>query len=306
MQGGILISVILPTYNRDSLLKRAIKSVLRQTFGDFELIIVDDASNDNTPQVVQNLEDPRIKYHRHEFNKGGSAARNTGIKLSKGEYIAFLDDDDEWYPNKLELQYKEMKMSPATVGLIYSGAEIVDSVSNKTTAKLYPRHKGDLSKRLLLGPTVCGSHTVFIKKECFERKGLFDEKLSSCQDWDMWKRISETYTFDYVSSILSRTNIHQDQLSKDFSALIPGREMMIKKHYDELKKHPKIIVVHLKRLGKLHCLNGTWKSAWNWFKEVLKINCFEIFKIGGWLLIEFPKDIKVTRAARFRTFRSGI
>ncbi len=98
------VSVIIPTYNRANLVSRAIKSVLNQTYQDFEIIVVDDCSEDNTEEIVKSFNDSRIRYIKHKKNKGGSAARNTGIKRARGKYIAFLDDDDEWLPSKLEKQ----------------------------------------------------------------------------------------------------------------------------------------------------------------------------------------------------------
>lgn len=96
------VSVVIPTYNRAHLVGRAIQSVLNQTYQDFEIIVVDDGSTDNTEEVVKSFNDPRIRYIRHDQNRGGSAARNTGIKMARGEYIAFQDSDDEWLPEKLE------------------------------------------------------------------------------------------------------------------------------------------------------------------------------------------------------------
>src|SRR5258705_13939604 len=98
------VSVVIPTHNRSEFLRSAIASVLGQTYQDFELIVVDDASTDSTAEVVVSFNDSRIKFIRHQTNQGGSAARNTGIRASKCDYIAFLDDDDEWSPRKLSKQ----------------------------------------------------------------------------------------------------------------------------------------------------------------------------------------------------------
>ena len=106
------ISVIIPTYNRVNLLNRAINSVLRQTFSDFEVIVVDDSSEDDTKAVVETLKDPRIRYICHDENRGAAAARNTGIRVSRGEHIAFLDSDDEWLSKKLELQIDALTKNP--------------------------------------------------------------------------------------------------------------------------------------------------------------------------------------------------
>jgi glycosyltransferase involved in cell wall biosynthesis len=111
---SIAVSVVIPTYNRASLLGRAIKSVLEQTYQDFEIIVVDDASTDNTEEVVRNLRDRRIRYLRHEKNRGGSAARNTGIRAAWGQYIAFQDSDDEWLPEKLKKQMEVLAAATIT------------------------------------------------------------------------------------------------------------------------------------------------------------------------------------------------
>src|SRR5207237_7043535 len=114
------VSVIIPTHNRSGFLRLAVLSVLKQTFPDFELVIVDDASGDDTPAVVKRFEDPRIRYIRHERNLRIAAARNTGISNSTGEYVAFLDDDDEWLPSKLQKQVSALDHSASTVGAVYT------------------------------------------------------------------------------------------------------------------------------------------------------------------------------------------
>ena len=114
-------SVIIPTYNRARMVDRAIQSVLSQTYQDFEIIVVDDASTDNTQEVVKEcmFRDKRVRYIKHEKNKGGSAARNTGIKNEHGEYVGFLDSDDEWLPTKLEKQIELFRKRCNSVGAVY-------------------------------------------------------------------------------------------------------------------------------------------------------------------------------------------
>jgi len=298
------VSVIIPTYNRDRFISRAILSVISQTYRDFELIIVDDASTDNTTEVVSKFRDERICYIQQSLNRGASATRNEGIKLANGSLITFLDDDDEWLPEKLEKQINKFKKVSSKVGLVYSGSELIDGKDNSFLMSHAPKYKGNVSQHLLLGPTICGSHTALIKKECFEKVGMFDETLKSCQDWDMWKRISDYYDFDFVPENLSRTYIHQNQISCDFSSLIPGRTKMIEKHIKDFKMNPDIFVIHLKRLGKLNCLNGTYKDALNWFGKALKINIFEIFKILAWCFIELPKDKKRIKKEGFKKYEA--
>jgi glycosyltransferase involved in cell wall biosynthesis len=296
-----LVSVVIPTHNRAHLLGRAVNSVLRQTFVDFELIVVDDASTDDTASVIGSLHDQRIKYTRHGLNLGAPAARNTGILSAQGDYIGLLDDDDEWYPEKLEKQVLKFSKVSEAAGLIYSGYEVRDSDGCLLRTYL-PEARGDVHLRLLLGTTI-GSPTPLIRKACFQKAGLFDESLKSCQDWDMWKRISDHYEFDYVLEILAIGYRHEKQISSDFSSMIPGRTRMVEKHLAEFRKHPEILVIHLKRLGKMHCINGTWKEAIHWFYEALKVNPFEIFKIAAWCILELPRVKLSSRETKFRKYR---
>jgi glycosyltransferase involved in cell wall biosynthesis len=200
------VSIIIPTYNRAHLLVRAIRSVLNQTFQDFELIVVDDASIDNTQEIVKAFGEGRIKYIKHKENKGGSAARNTGIKLSKGIYIAFLDDDDEWLPTKLEKQIDRFRKSSDRVGLVYSWAEIIDDKGN-LIMKFHSTKKGKVLREIFKGNFIPSS-TVIVKKSCFDKVGLFDESFTSCQDREMWTRIASKYEVEVVPEYLARHHRH--------------------------------------------------------------------------------------------------
>jgi glycosyltransferase involved in cell wall biosynthesis len=125
------VSVIIPTYNRAGLLKRAIQSVLNQIYQDFEIIIVDDASTDNTENVIESFKEHRIRYIKHESNKGAAVARNTGIKFANENYIAFQDSDDEWLPEKLEKQMEIIEHASPRVGVVYTGYRRI--IGNKET-----------------------------------------------------------------------------------------------------------------------------------------------------------------------------
>src|SRR5262245_45342203 len=132
------VSVIIPTHNRADFLRGALSSVLNQTYQNFEIIVVNDASTDDTAKVVAAFEDERIRFIRHDTNKGGSAARNTGILASKCDYIAFLDDDDEWLPDKLRKQMEILLASPPEVAGVYTGCLDVDKTSGKVIRQRIP------------------------------------------------------------------------------------------------------------------------------------------------------------------------
>lgn len=279
------------------------RSILAQTYQDFELIVVDDASCDHTKEVVQGFDDQRIRYVAHKKNKGAATARNTGIKMARGKYIALLDDDDEWLPDKLKKQVQKIEEASDKVGLIYSGSEIRAKDTNAICRVYHPKLRGNVRRRLLVGSMVGGTGTLLIKKECFSKVGLFDEELQSCQDWDMWKRISDCYESDFVPEIVTRIYRHRSQISTDLESLIRGRARMVEKYIGEFRRHPDILVIHLKRLGKLHCINGSWGEAWRWFKQALKVNILEIIKIAAWCIIELPIVKFFSRAKHFKRYR---
>ena len=138
------VSVVVLTHNRPDMLCRAVSSILNQTFQDFEIVLVDDASTDNTPEVVRGLGDARIKYIRHKENRGEAAAANTGVTSSSGEYIAFLHDDDEWLPEKLGQQVRLLESSPPTVGAVYTGFLRIDRSTKKLLKQVNPQ-RGEIS-----------------------------------------------------------------------------------------------------------------------------------------------------------------
>ena len=143
------VSVIIPTRNRYSFVPRAIQSVLNQTYQDFEVLVVDDASDDHTDEIVKGFSDERITYIHHEVKRGGSAARNTGIKFSKGEFIAFLDDDDQWLPEKLQCQMHLLSNSPTVVGAIYTGVLKCSTSKDQVLKEIVPTKRGMIFRELL-------------------------------------------------------------------------------------------------------------------------------------------------------------
>ena len=136
------VSVVVTTYNRAALLPRAIRSVLAQTYEDYELIIVDDCSTDDTPDVIRTFVDSRIRVVRHAENTGQSAAINTGIRLARGEYIAFLDDDDEWVESKLLRQVRALDESDPRVGLVYTWFDHRRCAQRRSARRWTQRHDG--------------------------------------------------------------------------------------------------------------------------------------------------------------------
>jgi len=283
------VSVIIPTYNRAKFLPRAVNSVLNQTFKDFELIIVDDASTDNTEEVVKTFKDSRIKYVKHRINKGGAAARNTGIKTSRGEYVAFLDDDDEWFKDKLEMQVKKFKDSSENVGLIYAHLYWVDQSSKEILVRNTPTLKGNVYKESLAG-CICTPSVALIKREVFVKSGLFDETLPSGQDGDMWIRISKFYEFDYVPKFLANRYVHGKQIQANIDAKIKAYNVMFKKYKRDYLQHPRILSMSMHALGKLYCLNNDVKNAIRCLFRSILYNPLQKRSYIDIILILFLKD----------------
>ncbi len=205
-----LVSVIIPTRNRAQSLKRAVDSVLKQDYHNLEVIVVDDASSDNTLQAIQSeFDDSRLRYIRHDTKKGGAAARNSGIRSSRGEFIAFLDDDDEWAPEKISLQLSVFSAGSSRLGLVHCGQ--VRCRDGKVLYKVMPRHRGGTFSLQLFEDRMTGTPSWLVRRSCFfdERVGMFDENLPARQDYDMALRISRLYEIDFVPRHL--LIVHEDE-----------------------------------------------------------------------------------------------
>lgn len=227
------VSVIIPTYNRSHLLERAIRSVLKQTFQDFELIVVDDGSTDETYKIID-IFDLEIYYIRHDKNKGVSAARNTGLKYSKGTYIAFLDSDDEWLPQKLEKQIKVFENGSDKLGVVYSGY----SVETIPDEPIIPQYRGNILHYVLLDNCVGSATNPLILKNCFDKAGLFDEDLPALNDWDMWIRIGQHYDFEFIPEILACYHPQTVSISKNIKALKFALRIIFRKYNHLFKNLP--------------------------------------------------------------------
>ncbi|MFH0921152.1 MAG: glycosyltransferase family A protein [Fibrobacterota bacterium] len=205
------VSVIIPTFNRKELTEHAVRSVLAQTFRDYELIVVDDGSTDGTADPLAALFPQELTLLRQE-NRGVSAARNAGIRASHGEWIAFLDSDDEWLPRKLELQmaylsvYPEWRICQTRERWVRKGVRV-------NPRPVHEKFEGDLFEASLARCLITPS-SVMLQRSLLDETGLFDEALPACEDYDLWLRITRLWPVGLVDEeLLIRYGGHADQLS---------------------------------------------------------------------------------------------
>lgn len=230
------VSVVIPTYNRAHLVGRAIESVLAQTFEDFEILVIDDASTDNTASVVEGYQDSRIRYLVQSENRGVSAARNRGLREARGQFIAFLDSDDEWFPDKLEKQAAHFRQLSEDVGLIYCGVETIDDKGE--TWIFHPEHRGDVYRHMLFENAVHTGSGVMVRREVICSAGFFDEKIPAIEDWDYWVRIARFYKFDFVEEPLFRYHDVEDIKRKSLNTWenLEARAWFFRKHSAEMRR----------------------------------------------------------------------
>lgn len=246
-----LVSVVIPTYNMGHYLPQAVQSVLGQSYTNVQVQIIDDGSTDDTPTVVRQWDGhPRVRVHR-QTNGGLSHARNQGIALSRGPFVALLDADDIWLPEKLARQMPLFPGRPE-VGVVYSDYERMDGEAHPLPRGPTRMHRGRISGRLLIENFVPASSAV-VRRECFERYGGFDVALRTGEDYEMWLRLSAHYQFDFVAQPLMRYRIWGGQMSKDYRArYATGIRIM----QDFLAKNPGAVRRSVTRNAWAHTYTG--------------------------------------------------
>lgn len=188
---GSPVSVVIPTYNRAHLLPRAMRSVLAQTWSDIEVIVVDDGSTDETPDVVRRFRDARVRLIRLDRNGGAARARNEGIRAASGEWVAFLDDDDEWLLEKLEYQARSLAREESHASVVYCQGYLNDGLTGRIAQLRVVPHEGDVFDRLLTGWVPPTPSLFMVKRSALIAAGGFDETFPCAEDTDLWLRLAE-------------------------------------------------------------------------------------------------------------------
>ncbi|MDD5125702.1 glycosyltransferase family 2 protein [Methylovulum sp.] len=251
-----LVSVVLPTFNRGHIIELSIRSVLAQTYNNIELIVIDDASTDDTEKKIEELNDSRIKYLKLKENVGASAARNKGISLARGILVAFQDSDDIWFPKKLERQidsYNDMYNRYETVAGCFcryikisgnNGTNVVP-LSSDLLANEGNYHEKLLSRNLI------GTPTILAKKEALDKVGGFDSSLSTDEDWDLVLKLTKLYRFALTDEILVCSLTSSDSVNTK-----PRSESIlkiIKNNIDSFDKNKKCYSLQI-RTAAIDCL----------------------------------------------------
>ena len=278
-----LVSIITPAFNARATIGYTIESVLSQTFSDFEMIIVDDGSTDNTAQLINNIKDERIVYI-FQSNKDRAEARNHGIGIARGDYIAFLDSDDLWMQDKLEKQVPLLDENPE-IGLVYSDLYYFAHQTGEDLlqySKKVKLHKGTVPVRLIIERNFIQSPTPIIRREVFEEVGLFDTCLIPVEDWDMWIRIVAKFPIDFIDEPLARYRVHENAIlwsqypEKQYSAVNKMLDK-VEHHFDAQNTAIKSGINRGRALANyvygLTLLNTcNYNEARSYFFEALKIN----------------------------------
>lgn len=238
-----LVSAVITTYKRKpEFVLKAIKSVVGQTYQNIEILVIDDSPDsyeyrEHVKTAIESLEG-RIRYIQHSKNMGACVARNTGLYEAKEEFIAYLDDDDEWLPQKIELQLQEF--TEDNIALVYCGHKCIDDATGKETfPKTYYR-SGYIFDELIMENFIGSTSFPLLRKNCLEEIGGFDPLMKSAQDYDVWLRLAEKYKIGYTKNVLVTYHVHsEERISSNPQNKIDGRNRLHEKNREYLKKNKK-------------------------------------------------------------------
>lgn len=260
------VSVVIPTFNRAHVVDQAIGSVLGQTYQNLEVIVVDDASTDHTEEVVKAFGDSRVHYFRHEQNRGAPWARNSGAEVARGEYFAFLDSDDRWFPELLERQLAALiEFSPA-VGMICCGMIRTDGESRRV---VIPAARSlTFDGNLIDGVGICTS-SFLVRRAAFQNIGGFDVRFSSFQDFDFLLRIAREYRIEAIDDVLLEYRVGEDSISVDMVSKAKGFQRIINTYRSDILRLG-LMNRYLFRLGQYFVLSGRLGIGWRWWLRALQ------------------------------------
>lgn len=271
------VSIVLPAYNREATIMAAVQSVLRQTFSDFELLVVDDGSADATVARLQEIQDPRLRVIEHKVNQGPSQARNTGVEAAIAPWVAFQDSDDEWLPEKLERQMARLTAPGADFIAAYCGMAVVGGLEaqDRTTLRYVPDPEldgveGDIVPTMLTASLV-STQTLVARRDALQEIGGFDTTLSFLEDWDCALRLALKGRFAFVDAPLVMQRFSPNSLTGNAPARTAARIEIIRKHHALLERHPVQLAQQYRTLAGEHRRAGDFALARNAIREARKL-----------------------------------
>jgi len=288
-----LVTASIRTYNRANLLPRAIESILNQTYQNLELIILDDCSTDNTAELIKKYQDidSRIKYIRHNTNKGTGAGFNTINRTASGKYVAYLDDDDIWLPKKLELQVAKMEQMGEKYGLITGGVLHINGDTEKILSIFKPKYQGNIywdmlkfGSGLIVGPP----SVIMLRALAIRRMGDFDKNMPRGCGQDYFRRLAKQYKITYVNDICLKYYVHKNRITthntiEDVRNEIKARTIKLSHIGKDLIKLPNAYVREMRMLGHFYCLNNQMAEGRSCLLKAIRVN--KKFKLRLLLLI---------------------
>ena len=281
-----MLSVIMPAYNRAHVITKAIKSVLNQTFTDFELIIVNDCSTDSTVDVINSFSDSRILLINASKNMGAAAARNVGIKNAKYEIISLLDSDDFYEPTFLEESYHLLKNTNDQIGFMWTGLKTINN--NKITLSHWEPPFIKSNYITFLHALHIGTNSgISIKKSVFEKCGYFNESLPAAEDTDFFLRITQEFGYTFTHNHLININKSgEDRLSKNYKKIAIAYNFFIDQHLPIINKYPKLQKKYLYKLMWLNYHLGEKEIARSYYQKLKKLQMVNIKSRRIYLLFE--------------------
>lgn len=245
-----LVSVIIPTCNRPELLRRSLGSVVSQTYKRLEIVVVDDASNVDVATVIESFHDDRIRLIRHEKNLGAPASRNHGVEASKGAYIAFQDDDDEWFPDKIAAQMDDLAQKGWRYQVSYCLGETYNEAKGITTINSQNGWDGDHLEQLIAGDIRPCGICFLIARECLQKVGGFRLDLRRMQDRELWIRLASHYRFAFLNRVLARIHVkHGPRISDNFQDRMDAQSTIYRAHRNLFWRHRKALSHYLMNYG---------------------------------------------------------
>lgn len=269
-----LVSIVVPTYSRPVFLERALKSIYAQTYPNWELLVVDD--NDPGSEARRETESllaehSRVTYLKHKQNKGGSAARNTGIQAARGEFVAFLDDDDEWLPEKLSKQMAVFAKSDKDVALVYTGSRHVYPETSQNVEQV-PNLSGSVLEPLIRENVIGTTSTVVCRREALLTVGMFDETLPASQDYDLFFRLAQHYKFAVLPEVLTLSHRHnQGNIGSNVAGKVVAYTTFYAKHKAIMQAYPEAHLAHLKWMARYFVRHGYQNEAAQTLREARQI-----------------------------------